>query len=166
MKKRLFTSLAIALILIATLALPAVAGDVGTVTASVTVNSEINVTITDGGAANIVFGALAAGSNNNPDTTASDTVPSVSISVNGTAIVDLQVSGTNFGTGFPVTQTKFNTTYSTTGTTAMATTPVQIADEVAPNIADVDVWFWLDVPASGITAGGYSSTFTFAAIED
>jgi hypothetical protein len=165
MKMRLTACLAIAILMIATLTLPAAADVLGTSTATVTVNSDISVTITDGGAANIVFGALDAGTTDNLDTTANETTPSITLSVSGTSIVDLQVSGTNFGTGFAVSNAKFNTTYSTTGTTAMNTSAVQIADEVIPG-NDVDVWFWLDVPASGVTAGAYNSTFTFEAIED
>ena len=165
MKMRLMTCLVIAMLLIATLSLPAVADPLGSRTASVSVNSNISVTITDGGAANIVFGALDAGATNILDTTANDTVSSIRISVSGTSVVDLQVSGTNFGTGFAVSQAKFNTTYSTTGTTAMSTSPVQIANEVSPG-SNVDVWFWIDVPASGVIAGSYSSTFSFEAIED
>jgi hypothetical protein len=165
MKMRLMTSLAIAIFLIATLTLPAAADVLGTSNATVTVNSDISVTIIDGGASNIVFGALDAGTTDNPDTTANASVPSIRLSVSGTSVVDLQVSGTNFGTGFTVSNAKFNTTYSTTGTTAMSTSPVQIADEVNPG-TNVDVWFWLDVPASGVIAGSYSSTFTFEAIED
>jgi hypothetical protein len=165
MKMRLITSLVIAIFLITTLTLPAAADVLGNKTATVTVNSDISVTIIDGGAENIVFGSLDAGTTNNLDTTASDTIPSITLSVSGTSIVDLQVSGTNFGTGFAVSNAKFNTTFSTTGTIAMSTSPVQIADEVNPS-NDVDVWFWLDVPASGVIAGSYSSTFTFEAIED
>jgi hypothetical protein len=165
MKMRLMTSLAIAMLLIASLTLPAAADVLGTSNATVTVNSDISVTIIDGGAANIVFGALDAGTSDNPDTTASDTIPSITLSVSGTSVVDLQVSGTDFGTGFAVSNAKFNTSYSTTGTTAMSTSPVQIADGVNPE-TDVEVWFWLDVPASGVIAGSYSSTFTFEATED
>ena len=165
MKMRLMTCLVIAILLIATLSLPAAADALGTETATVTVNSNISVTITDGGSPNIVFGALDAGTTNNPDTTADDTVSSIQISVSGTSVVDLQVSGTNFGTGFAVSNAKFNTTYSTTGTTALSTSPVQIANEVSPG-SDVDVWFWIDVPPSGVIAGSYSSTFSFEAIED
>jgi len=165
MKMRLMTSLIIAILLIATLTLPAAADVLGNKTATVTVNSDISVTIIDGGAVNIVFGALDAGTTNNLDTTASDTIPSITLSVSGTSVVDLQVSGTDFGTGFAVSNAKFNNTYSTTGTIAMSTSPVQIADEVNPG-TDVDLWFWLDVPASGVIAGSYSSTFTFEAVED
>jgi hypothetical protein len=165
MKVRLMTCLVVAVLLIATLSLPAAAEVLGTSTATVNVNSDISVTIIDGGAPNIVFGALDAGTTNNLDTTASDIVPSIKLTVSGTSIVDLQVSGTDFGTGFAVSNAKFNTNFSTTGTTAMSTSAVQIADEVIPS-NDVDVWFWLDVPASGVTAGSYNSTFTCEAIED
>jgi len=165
MKMRLMTCLVIAILLIATLSLPAAADVLGSETATVTVNSDISVTIIDGGSPNIVFGALDAGTTNNPDTTANATVSSIQLSISGTSVVDLQVSGTNFGTGFAVSNAKFNTTYSTTGTTAMSTSPVQIANEVSPG-SDVDVWFWIDVPASGVIAGSYSSTFSFEAIED
>jgi hypothetical protein len=165
MKMRLMTCLVVAVLLIATLSLPAAANVLGTKTATVNVNSNISVTIIDGGAANIVFGALDAGTTNNLDTTANVTVPSIKLTVSGTSIVDLQVSGTDFGTGFAVSNAKFNTIFSTTETTAMSTSAVQIADEVIPG-NDVDVWFWLDVPASGVTAGSYNSTFTFEAIED
>jgi hypothetical protein len=165
MKTRLVASLAFVILLIATLTLPVTANILGNKAASVPVNFVISVTIKDGGAANIVFGALDAGKRNNLDTTASDTVPSITLSVHGTSTVDLLVSGTDFGTGFAVSNVKFNTIYNTTGTTPMNTSAVQIADEIAPG-NDVNVWFWLDVPASGVATGSYGSTFTFEAIED
>jgi hypothetical protein len=164
MKMRLMASLAIVVLLIAALTLPATANVLGTKTALVSVNSDISVTIQDGGAANIVFGALDAGTTNNPDTTANATVSSIRLSVAGTSIVDLQVSGTDFGTGFAVSNAKYNTTYSTTGTTSMSTSPTSIGSAVSPGTS-VDVWFWIDVPASGVLAGDYNSTFTFEATE-
>jgi hypothetical protein len=164
MKMRLMASLVIAMLLIATLTLPATANVLGTKTASVSVNSDISVTIQDGGAANIVFGALDAGTTNNPDTTANASVASIRLSISGTSIVDLTVSGTDFGTGFAVSNAKFNTSFSTTGTTAMSTSPTTIQSAVSPG-NNVDIWFWIDVPASGVLAGDYSSTFTFEATE-
>jgi hypothetical protein len=161
---RLMAILAIVLVLTAMVATPAAAVSIGTSTATISVNSDISVTIQDGGAANIVFGALNAGTTNNPDTTANETIPSIRLTVAGTSIVDLQVSGTDFVAGFAVSNAKFNTSYTPTGATAMNTSVVQIASAVSPG-SNVDVWFWLDVPASGVLAGDYSSTFTFEAIE-
>ena len=167
MKTRIFTSLAIALLLIATLVMPAVATEYAPITASVTISSEIGVLITDTSGGGFVFGSRSAGATNILDTHAAAGTPSVTISVTGTSIVDLQVKGTDFGTGFPIESLKYYNSF-VVGSAIDVTdtyTLVNGGNEVEQP-AVVSLWFWLDVPASGVTAGAYSANITFQAIED
>jgi hypothetical protein len=165
MKRRLIAALAIALMLVATMSLPAIAANEGTVTASVTVTSYISITITDAGTAGIHFGTLAPGTNDNPDTDANDTTPSINVGVNAgsTVNVDLQLQGTDFGTGFAVTNAKYSTDHAG-AKTALSTSYADFATNIAPG-SSVDLWHWLDVPSSGVAAGDYNSTFSYKAIE-
>ena len=166
MKTRIFTSLAIALLLIATLVMPAVAAEFGELTASATVGATISITVSDtAGAAGVLFGSVNVGDDNVEDSGIGVATPSARVTVDaGTTIpVDLAVKGTNFGTGFPVSQAKWNTSYTTVGATSMSTSNAEFAGPLdATDTADI--WFWLDVPESGITAQIYNSTFTITAV--
>jgi hypothetical protein len=164
MKRRIIVSLAIALLLIATLALPVAAADEGSVDAFVTVTSYISITITDAGTAGIHFGSLAPGTSDNPDTDAYDIMPSANITVDSgsTVSVDLQIRGNDFNAStFPVSNAKYSNTYSG-AKTAMSTSYADFALDVAPG-ESAGVWHWLDVPASGVV-GDYDSIFSYKAV--
>ena len=164
MKRRLIFTLALALLLVATLSLPAIAADSGDVTASVTVNSVISITITDAGAAGIQFGSLSTGATDAPDAGANVTTASIVVNVASetTVNVDLQIKGTDFGTGFTVTNAKYSLTYAG-AKVALSTSYTEFADNIAPSGA-ATLWHWLDVPSSGVTAGLYNSTFSYKAV--
>ena len=67
MKARLIASLVIALMLVAILALPAMAAESATITASVTVTEYKSITITDEAPTGITFGSLVPDTADNPD---------------------------------------------------------------------------------------------------
>jgi hypothetical protein len=165
MKRKILVTLAIALVLLATLSLPAVAVTEQEVTASVTVTEYISITIADAPTAGIHFGSLALGTSNNPDTDANVTTPSITVTVDigSNANVDLQIKGTDFNAStFPVTNAKYSLTYG--GTKApLSTSYATFAPNIVPG-GTASIWHWLDVPSSGVTAGGYSSTFSYKAI--
>jgi hypothetical protein len=164
MKTRLILSLTVALMLIATLALPAMAVQIGTETAYVTVNSQMDVTVSDEGSDGIRFGSLYAATNNNPDEAQLPGTPSVTISVAGTAVVDLQIKGDDFGAGFAVTNVKYNFSDDYTGAPTMTTSDNTYASSVTPDTT-INMWFWIDVPSSGVIADDYESIFTFSATD-
>ncbi len=160
MKRRLFTSLAVALILVATLSLPAIAADSGDVTASVTVTSVISITITDAGTAGIHFGSLAPGTNNSTDLDSDVSHPSIIVTNNGNSDVTLQIKGTDFGSGFPVTNAKYSQTYDGATETSVTASYATVGT-IVPTGA-INMWFWLYVP-SGVTAGTYNNTISVKA---
>jgi hypothetical protein len=170
MKTRLILSLAVALMLIATLALPAVALDYGEQDAYVHINSSISITVTDAAVAEsgIDFGDVNPGDPDVEDTGIDATTPSANVTVeSGTTVdVDLSVRGTDFGSsGLTIGSVKFNITFDpSSGTTQMGTSDQVFANSVSPGDTE-SIWFWLDVPSTGVTAGSYQSTFTFTASE-
>jgi hypothetical protein len=129
-----------------------------------TTSQVISITITDAGPQGIHFGSLIPGTSNNPDMDANNTTPSIIITVdNGTNVnVDLQIKGTDFGTGFTVDNAKYSTSYSGPKT-AISTTYVIFASNVTPG-GNANIWHWLDVPSTGVTPGTYYSTFSYRAI--
>jgi hypothetical protein len=166
MKKRLIVTLATALILVATLSLPALALVEQTVPASVTVTQPviISITISGAAAAGIDFGSQLPGAIGVLETHSSDVLPSIVVTLEAGSNdnVTLQIMGTNFGTGFPVTNAKYSLGYAG-GKTDMSTTYTPFAPNVGPG-SSRPLWHWLDVPSSGVTAGAYSSTFSYKAI--
>ncbi len=165
MKTRIFTSLAIALLLIAMMVTPAVADSSGTLGATVTLNSDIDMTITDGGGGGIAFGNVDLGAQDVLDTTTSSgSIASVTINVVASTVgnVDLFVSGTDFDLNFPVSAAKYDDSYPAVSTTDMSTSDTEFASDIAES-GSASLWFWLDVPSSGVNAQLYSSTFTFSA---
>ena len=165
MKKKLVASLIISMLLIVMTAVPVVADEEGSVTASVTVSELISITITDSGTAGINYGTLAPGTNDNLEDDANDTTPSITVNVASecNVNVDLQIYGTDFSGTFTVDNAKYSTTYAGTKY-AMSTTNTTFLSDVAPGSSQ-DIWHWLDIP-SGTTAGMYSSTFSYKAIKN
>jgi hypothetical protein len=105
MRKTLGTILALkaALTLVAITALPVMAADYQDVSASVTVNAFISVTLTDNGAAGLDFSSLNPGAVKQPEA-AMPTNPSVTLeaAAENNADTDITIWGTDFtGTGDP-----------------------------------------------------------------
>ena len=125
----------------------------------------ISITITDASPAGIHFGSCAPGTNNATDTDSSSTTPSIIVNVASetTVNVDLQIKGTDFvASTFPVTKAKYSLTYAG-AKTALTTGYLTFAPNIAPS-GNATLWHWLDVPASGVSAGSYSSNFSYKAI--
>ena len=165
MKRRLIAALAMALLLVATLSLPAVAATEGTSEASVTVNSVINITITDAPTAGIHFGSQTAGADY-PDTDANDTTASIVVKVEAdtTVNVDLQIKGVDFSNGsggsIAIAYAKYSLTYAGAKVT-MNTSYTDFTTDIAPDTS-TSLWHWLTIPG-GTAAGAYTSTFSYQA---
>jgi hypothetical protein len=167
MKKRLIISLAIALLLIATLAVPAIAATEDSRTASVTVNQYMSLTITDPGAAGINFGYVSGNTTDNAELAqgASGAVTLV-VSSETNIPVYLQTRGngdfTGPGTAIPLGNSHWNSSNTTAGYTAMTTTYATVG-LLAAGGGSVDVWHWLTIP-NNQQAGTYSTTFYYQVI--
>lgn len=168
MKKKIISILAIAALLLASIAIPCVAETEYDLGASVEVQEYISITITDNGTTGINFGILNPGATDSPelDSLAGSGNATIRITVDAesNANVDLLISGTDFiADDFTVDNAKYSTTIDGTKFD-MSTTDATIdgAVDMAPD-EYVNIWHWLDVPAA-IPAGTYGSTFSYKAI--
>jgi hypothetical protein len=168
MKKRIISILAIAALLVASIAVPCVAATQEDIPASVTVSEYISITISDTEPEGINFGTLNPGTTDNIEENSGEFTPSLSITVepDSNANVNLLISGTDFdddgGHTFAITNAKYSTTHAGTPIPMSDTdTLIVDAENLAPNTT-VELWHWLDVPG-GITSGDYGSMFSYSA---
>jgi len=169
MKTKLIAGLIVALMLVVTMAVPAMAVEVGK-GATVTVNEYISFTVTDPGATGLVFGSLDPGDDDQPEA-AQNSSGAVTLTVAAETNVDcnIQVKATDFtGTGgtLAITNAKYGITSVLGSAIAFvaADTYYTLDTSSAGTAKIVDVWHWLTIP-SGQVAGSYSSTFTYQAIK-
>ncbi len=138
-------------------------------TATVTVNSFVDITIADNGAAGLSFGSLDPGTNNNPEA-AQNGVGAVNFTVQSTTNknpVNVKLNATNFTSGATtfngnVTADDDNAIDNATETGAaqlQLTTTLQTFKTLSPG-ASTGIWYWIDIP-SGQAALSYTSTFGF-----
>ena len=162
MKKRVISVLAIAALLLASIAVPCVADTQQDLEASVTVSEYISITIADANSDGINFGTLTPGTDNNTEAAQDAVTPAVTITVesDSNTNVDLEISGTDFDVTFTIDNALYALAYDGTQA-AMSTTDTEFASDLAPG-ATQDIWHWLDVPV-GVTAGAYGSTFSYKA---
>jgi len=151
--------------------------EVTSASASVTVNTFVDITLTDAGAAGFAFGSNDPGTSNNKEVDQTEGVssilPAATVTRETTSNVGVKVrlKGTDF-TGGAGTIAISNAKYDddgahteapetnlpvTTMTTAYPGTEYTTLTAVSPS---VKIWFWLDIP-TGQAAGSYSSTFSF-----
>ena len=160
--KRVLTSLALVLMLVAVMAAPAMAVEESK-PASVTVNSLVSVTITDHGDAGLQFGSLDRGTVK----AAEANTPAITIVAGSENNVDVEVfiKGTDFSAGthtIAIGNAFYHDSDDSDAATAMATDyPGTAWKTVAPG-ASLDIYHWLSIP-SDTWAGDYTSTFTFKA---
>ena len=159
-----------ALILITILAVPAVAQDEKSLTASVTVTDYINLTITDLPDPGINFGSVSAGSDNVSElaqngagavtlTVESDTNVNCNVQIMGSGDFDDGDSHTLL-----LSNAKWSVTDNVSDSTPMSTTYSTIGTSTAYVEEVVEVWHWLSVPNDQYAAT-YSTTFYYRAIE-
>lgn len=145
--------------------------------ASVTVNTFVDITLTDAAPSGFSFGSLDPGTTNNKEAAQTDgvssTLPAATVTRETTSNVDVKVrsKGTNFVVGantLAVSNVKYDDDGAHTEgaetslpVTNMATTyPVAAYATLTAGSPSVKIWFWLNVP-TGQAAGAYTSTFSF-----
>lgn len=163
MKKRLIFSLAIALLLVATLTLPAVAATEDSRTASVTVGAVMSITLTDPPAAGINFGSLTPPITGAGDVAQSDGTPAIEVVVGSetNVQVDIGIKGT-WTSGLALSNWKYSTTFAGTKTSLLITY-VKIYGPLPIGASTSDVYHWIDVP-SGTTSGAHSITVNYKVV--
>ena len=165
--KRIFISLAVVLMLVAVMAVPAMADEVSK-PASVTVNEVISFTVTDAGVAGINFGSLAQGTSDSPEAGqngAGAVTLAVSAETNVDCNVRIKASG-DFSDGahtIALSNAHWDTDNVVTGYTAMTTTYATIGTSTTGAAYSQDVWHWLTIPSSQY-AGDYTSTYYYQAV--
>ena len=149
--------------LVAVLAAPAIADEVGEVgkTASVTVLGYKSITITDAGDAGLHWDDLNPGD----DDAAELGSPSITISAaaenNGTVLVEIKgIDFSNSGAteSFGIANAKWDTDSEVTGATLMDS-DYDTVTTLTPG-SSVDIYHWLSIP-DGQAADSYESTFTY-----
>lgn len=162
MKKRLITTLALVLILMATLSIPALADPTGEVgkTATVTVTTYKSVTVTDNGATGLSFGSLTPGTVKQAEAASPSLTIAAAAENNGNVAVSIK--GTDFaGTGHTLTigNAFWNISSNPATATAMSTVYASVTTTLAAGTS-VSIYHWLSIPAAQ-AADTYTSTFTY-----
>jgi hypothetical protein len=160
MKKRLILSLAIALLLIATLALPAVAAeDEQQVTGSVSVGETISITFT--GAIN--FGSLSPGDTEISASGQTDnTTPAITITVEDeTNInVDIGIKGVITTGSIPLNDWLYGTDFTKTGI-GLSTDYAKVYSDVGHG--DYKFFHWITIPSNAL-AGTHTVEVSYKAV--
>ena len=139
-------------------------------TASVTVNTFVDITVTDRGTSGISFSSVDPGANNNNGTQQNSTHGEVNFKVESTTNknptnVKLKASLFNSsGTTFDGNVTADDDNAIDTGSeTGSAQIQVATTDTLLKTLApssSTEIWYWIDVP-SAQAAASYTSTFGF-----
>lgn len=158
--KNVILSCIIALVLVATITIPAMA-ETSELTASVTVTTFASVTISDNGTAGLSFGNLEPGTvmqaeTNNPAVT-------ISAAAENNVDMNITISGLNFSDGgtnnFGIGNAYWNDADDTGTAVAMSITAAAVATLSAGE--SVNIFHWLSIPVNQ-AAAAYSSTFTYS----
>jgi len=140
--------------------------------ASVTVNTFVDITLTDTNGGGFAFGSDDPGTSNNAEADQSGGTPAATITREATSNVNVLVrlKGLDFtGAGtIAINNAKFDddaTVDQVTDTglnqTRMTTAyPGSAYATLTSGSPTLDIWFWLDIPTSQ-AAGAYTSTFSF-----
>ena len=168
--KKLLICAFMTLILVTVLAIPAVAQDEESVTASVTVTEYINLTIADPGSTGVSFGSISAGSANVSEVDQNG-AGAVILTVHSDTNVDcnIQTRGSdNFTDGaghvLSINYAKWDTDSDVVGPSNMTLSYVTVDTSSAYTEKIVDVWHWLSIPADQYAAT-YTTDFYYQAIQ-
>jgi len=163
MKRRLIASLAIALMLVATLSLPAVAATEVPVTASVTVGEFISITL----AGSIGFGSVTPPANDRGTTGQIDGSPAISVNVAGetNVNVDIGIKGVLATGSLLLPNWKYSKNF--TDVTKTSIPEAYGATAVYPNAvpgSSNPFYHWITVPA-GTASGTHTITVSYKAVK-
>jgi len=170
MKTRLIVGLIVALMLVVTMAVPAMAVEVGK-GATVTVSEYISFSVSDPGDAGLDFSSLNPGDTDEPEVAQTTEQGAVTLTVEAETNVDcnIEVKATDF-TYSTYTIAISNAKYGITSVLGSATAFVEadtyytLDTSSAGTAKTVNVWHWLTIPSAQV-AGSYSSTFTYQAVK-
>ena len=165
MKRRIIIALGMALILVATMSLPAIAAVVEQpVTASVTVGETMSITLTDAGTAGINFGSQAPPVTGAGDVSQNSTTPAIKVVVapETNVQVDIGIKGVLASGTLALTNWKYSTTFGG----AQLSIPATYTKIYGPVNAssESDVFHWIDVP-TGTASGSHTITVTYKVVK-
>jgi hypothetical protein len=164
MKGRIITALAIVLLLVFAMSLPAAAAVTEeNVNASVTVDGYISITINT---ANIAFGSLEPGTIEEGANGQYDGSPAVTITVQGetNVNVDIGIKGTiTSGTSFALSNWLYSKGYDKVGITGLTDSYVKVYDGAVADSVNA-FYHWITIP-EGTTHGTHSITISYKAVE-
>ena len=161
-KSLVFVSIVLALSLVFLMVTPALAANEQPLTASVTVNEVISITLTDTVTPGINFGSVSAGVTGQGDVDQNISTPAVKVNVNGetNVNVDIGIKGSTAGT-LALTNWKYSTTFAGAKDPIPATYAL-VYSARSPG-SSVDFFHWIDVPG-GTAANTYTCTVYYKAV--
>jgi hypothetical protein len=166
MKKRLIISLAIALLLIATLALPAIAADnEQSVQGNVSVGETISITLSDPSDDGIRFGSVTADNSTYGDVDQSDTIYAIEVNIASetNVTVDIGIKGATTD-ALTIDHWKYSTQYDQSDIASLTGAYVGVyAGAIAGN--SYGVYHWITVPTNTL-AGDYTATISYKAVNN
>jgi hypothetical protein len=166
MKKRLIISLAIALLLIATLALPAIAADnEESVQGNVSVGETISITLNDAiPNTGIYFGSVTANGSTYGDKDQSDGVPAIQVEVadETNVTVDIGIKGSTTD-DLELSNWKYSTLFDQSDIASIPDTYSAVYFGAAAGSTN-DFYHWITVPTN-TPAGDYSATISYKAVK-
>ena len=142
---------------------PAMAANVDQLTASVTVNEVISITLTDAGTAGINFGAVSAPVTGQGDVDQNASTPAVKVNVGAetNVNVDIGIKGSTAGT-LALSNWKYSTLHAGTKDPIPATYALVYSAKSPGSI--VDFFHWINVP-SETAANTYTCTVYYKAVK-
>jgi hypothetical protein len=165
MKKRLFASLLLAVVLIATMAMPAIAEE-QSVGASVSVGEVISISLADAGSDSVNFAGGTPPITEQGDTSQLDGTPAVTITVGSetNVNVDISIKGEITGGSLALTNWLYSKDFAKTGITGLTDTYALVYDAAIPGSVN-DFYHWITIP-DGTPAGSHAVTISYQALAD
>jgi hypothetical protein len=161
--KKILISAALALMLVAAIAMPAVAADTQSVGASVTVGAVISITLTDAGTSGINFGPVQPDDGTHGDVDQSSGTPAIKVVVGAetNTPVDIQIMGSTAGT-LGLSNWKYSKLFNQSDIASLTGSYVAVYTNVAAGSSN-DFYHWVTVPST-TQAGSYSATVSYKAV--
>jgi spore coat protein U-like protein len=161
MKKRIIAALAITLLLVATLSLPAVALDEQSVTAAVIVDGYISITLSG----SISFGQIEPPANEVKASGQSEGNPAITITVASetNVNVDIGIKGTLNSGSLALEYWKYSKDFAKTGITGLTDSYELVYANVGANSVN-PFYHWITVP-DGTASGMHTITVNYKAVE-
>jgi hypothetical protein len=162
MKKRLILSLAIALLLVAILAVPAVAAETST-TASVEVGETISITLSDPSSDGINFGPVTANGSTYGDIDQSEGTPAIQIVVVADTNVNVNIGIKGSTTdALALSYWQYSSNYTQNDIAGLTTSYAGVYTDKGPGT--YGFYHWITVPTN-TPAGTYTANISYEAVK-